>query len=206
MGLFGCRSIDLSLKQKVPICFKTVGSVTFQNCGKDFVNVSQPTVSQVLSDFTENMVRMASSLIYMPSNSNEMIKTKREFYKVAGFPGVIGCTDGSHIPIIAPHQDEFAYVNHKKFHSINIQGFAILISCFLMSRLSGRGPAMILLFCKLLKWMATLIKKNNYGESWLLGDSGYPLEQGCATFFTGGPLSKILTTSRASHRQICIKL
>ena len=32
------------------------------------------------------------------------------------------------------------------------------------------------------------------------------LKQGCATFFTGGPLSKILTTSRASHRQICIKL
>ena len=32
------------------------------------------------------------------------------------------------------------------------------------------------------------------------------LMQGCATFFTGGPLSKILTTSRASHRQICIKL
>ena len=34
----------------------------------------------------------------------------------------------------------------------------------------------------------------------------YLLNQGCATFFTGGPLSKILTTSRASHRQICIKL
>ena len=34
----------------------------------------------------------------------------------------------------------------------------------------------------------------------------YILKQGCATFFTGGPLSKILTTSRASHRQICIKL
>ena len=34
----------------------------------------------------------------------------------------------------------------------------------------------------------------------------YDLVQGCATFFTGGPLSKILTTSRASHRQICIKL
>ena len=34
----------------------------------------------------------------------------------------------------------------------------------------------------------------------------HSLDQGCATFFTGGPLSKILTTSRASHRQICIKL
>ena len=32
---------------------------------------------------------------------------------------------------------------------------------------------------------------------------GQHLDQGCATFFTGGPLSKILTTSRASHRQKC---
>ena len=34
---------------------------------------------------------------------------------------------------------------------------------------------------------------------------GVALTQGCATFFTGKPLSKILTPSRASHRQICIK-
>ena len=34
----------------------------------------------------------------------------------------------------------------------------------------------------------------------------FDVKQGCATFFTGGPLSKILTTSRASHLQICIKL
>ena len=32
------------------------------------------------------------------------------------------------------------------------------------------------------------------------------LNQGCATFFTWGPLSNIGTTARASHRQQCIKL
>ena len=31
-----------------------------------------------------------------------------DFYKIAGFPGVIGCIDGSHIQIIAPHEDGFS--------------------------------------------------------------------------------------------------
>ena len=148
---FGFRSTNLSLEQKVLICLKTLESGSFQNCSKDFINVSQPTVSQVFSDFTDNLVRMAPNFIYMPSNSNEILRTKKEFYKVAGFPGVIGYINGSHISIIAPHQDEFAYVNRKKFNSVNIQGFAMLISCFLMSWLNGQDPAMILLFCKLLK-------------------------------------------------------
>ena len=63
----GCRSTDLSLEQTVFICLKTLGSGSFQNCSKDFINVSQPTVSQVFSDFTENMVRMAPNFITCPA-------------------------------------------------------------------------------------------------------------------------------------------
>ena len=96
MGPLECRSFDLLLKQKIPICLKTLGSGNFQSCCKNFVNVSQPIVSLVFSDFTENMVRMAPSLIYVPSNSNEMFKTKREFYIVAGFTGVTGCICTGH--------------------------------------------------------------------------------------------------------------
>ena len=79
MSPLGFRSTDLLLEQKVLICLKTLGSGSFQNCSKDFINVSQPTVSQVFSDFTDNMVRMAPNFIYMPSNSNEILRTKKEF-------------------------------------------------------------------------------------------------------------------------------
>ena len=106
MAPLGRRSTDLSLEQKVLICLKTLQSGSFQNCSNDFIDVAQPTVSQVLNKFVENMVNIAPSFIYMPSNSMDILRAKREFYKVAGFPGVIGCVDGSHIPIIAPHQGE----------------------------------------------------------------------------------------------------
>ncbi|CAI5678493.1 unnamed protein product [Oreochromis niloticus] len=46
---------------------------------------------------------------------------KEGFHKIAGFPGVIGCIDGTHIPIIAPSVNEGDYVNRKSFHSINVQ-------------------------------------------------------------------------------------
>ena len=39
----------------------------------------------------------------------------------AGLPNVIGCIDGTHIPITASALDEGDYVNRKSFHSNNIQ-------------------------------------------------------------------------------------
>ena len=39
-----------------------------------------------------------------------------------GIPGVIGCIDGSHIPIIQPGKFGKSFYNRKGFYSINIQG------------------------------------------------------------------------------------
>ena len=44
----------------------------------------------------------------MPQNGSEIIVTKENLYIVVGFPGVIGCVDGSHMPIISPNFEEFA--------------------------------------------------------------------------------------------------
>ena len=87
MAPLGGRSTDLSLEQKVLIYLKTLGSRSFQNCSKDFIDVAQPTVSQDLSEFVENMVKIAPSFIYMPSNCMDIRRAKLEFYNVAGFPG-----------------------------------------------------------------------------------------------------------------------
>ena len=41
--------------------------------------------------------------------------------EIAGIPGVTGAIDGTHVKIIAPSQDEDAFVSWKKLHSINAQ-------------------------------------------------------------------------------------
>ena len=37
------------------------------------------------------------------------------------FPRIIGAIDGTHIRIRAPTKDPVAYINRKKFHSLNTQ-------------------------------------------------------------------------------------
>ena len=111
----GHRLVDLTLKQKVLLCLKTLGSGSFQTTSKGFLEVTQPAVSKVMSQFVDAITAKASNYIYMPRNREEVAKVKNDFYMVAGFPGIVGCVDGFHIPLIAPSQDEFVYVNRKGF-------------------------------------------------------------------------------------------
>ena len=53
---------------------------------------------------------------------DECAKIKNEFYIRGGFPGVVGCVDGTHVRLQAPTQNENNYVNRKGFHFINVQG------------------------------------------------------------------------------------
>ena len=62
------------------------------------------------------------SLTWGDTTNAELLRNKNAFYQRGGFPSVIGCVDGTHIRIQAPHYDENGYVNRKGFHSINIQG------------------------------------------------------------------------------------
>lgn len=57
----------------------------------------------------------------------EKHEIKRDFYRKTGFPGVIGCIDGTHIKILPPAIDErFKYTNRKGFCSLN----AMVVSLF----------------------------------------------------------------------------
>lgn len=42
-------------------------------------------------------------------------------FEQGGFPGVVGLIDGTHISIRAPTEEPDAYINRKKFHSLNVQ-------------------------------------------------------------------------------------
>ncbi|XP_046568629.1 putative nuclease HARBI1 [Haliotis rubra] len=47
------------------------------------------------------------------------------FYEISGFPKVLGCVDGTLIPIKRPPIDvEQAYVCRKGYHAINVQGIS----------------------------------------------------------------------------------
>lgn len=63
---------------------------------------------------------LAPIVIRWPSGHN-INEVWAEFERNSGFPKVIGCIDGTHICIPAPHVQPASYVNRKGHHSIQLQ-------------------------------------------------------------------------------------
>ena len=59
----------------------------------------------------------ANEFIKWPENP---VKTKSDIDKIAGFPGVVGCVDGSHIPIPVSRGHGYRHINRKGFASVNL--------------------------------------------------------------------------------------
>ena len=119
----GFKRRNSSLEEKVLISLKTLASGSFQNSSKDNIDVAKITVSKVLNDFVDALFKITGLFIRMPATKEEQRQTMGEFYDIAGFPGVLGCIDCTHIPIKAPSapEQEYAYVNKKGVHSLNAQ-------------------------------------------------------------------------------------
>ncbi|XP_062557486.1 putative nuclease HARBI1 [Armigeres subalbatus] len=154
-----------------------------------YIGLAQPTMSKVLQivlDIIENEV--CPTVIQFPSEDRETNAIKLAFYQKTGFPGVIGCIDGTHISIIPPARDKHLYYNRKGFHSLNV-----LLVCdnnLMIRYLDANHPGSS---HDSFVWNGSslnqlLFQKYNNGErsSWLLGDAGYPLKPFLITPFLTG--------------------
>ncbi|KAL0811807.1 hypothetical protein ABMA28_009235 [Loxostege sticticalis] len=92
--------------------------------GKDFnLGLCQTAVHKCVAEVTDALNNPAILRhIAFPSNREErmaVMRTLSRFLDAFGFPGVVGCIDGTHIAIIRPHDYEEAYFNRKHYHSLN---------------------------------------------------------------------------------------
>ncbi|XP_035228557.1 putative nuclease HARBI1 [Stegodyphus dumicola] len=107
--------------------------------------------------------------------------------RLAGFPGVIGAIDCTHVKIVAPPRNdstcpEHIFVNRHCSHSINVQMICDanqkIISC--NAKFPGSThDAFIWRTSAVRRIMQEISSAEN--TTWLLGDSGYPLEEGLLT-------------------------
>ena len=69
-------------------------------------------------------------LIHACTCRDSIIRLQQTFFAKAGMPSVVGCIDGTQIPILAPSEDEHVFVNRNGQHAINVQvvQFVILVS------------------------------------------------------------------------------
>lgn len=116
------RNNPLSVLQQVLIALRFYASGSFLQVVGDTVGVDKSTVSRVVTNVSLALVAKQQQFIKWPRDQQDLSKSKNMFYQRGGFPCVVGCVDGTHIRIQAPHENENGYVNRKGFHSINVQG------------------------------------------------------------------------------------
>ncbi|MCL4155028.1 UNVERIFIED_CONTAM: hypothetical protein GTU68_002657 [Idotea baltica] len=163
------HAIHPTLQTLVALRYFATGS-QFRLLGDRF-GISKSSVSRIVKRFALSIFNRRNNFIHF--DAAEIHHTSIGFSEIANFPNVCGCIDGSQFAIKSPSIDEPAYVNRKGFHSIN--GQAICSADFTFSDIVIRYPgsthdAFIFRF----SGISQRFQQNEFGESWLLGDSGYP--------------------------------
>ncbi|XP_039619162.1 putative nuclease HARBI1 [Polypterus senegalus] len=145
---------------------------TFQREIGDRSGISQPTVSRIMPHVLHEIISITSQYITFPNTAAERTKIMTDFYNIAGFLSVIGAVDCTHDDLKAPTVDEFAFVNRKGYHSINMQNSIVELR----------------------------LQQSAAGEGWLIGDLGYALKSWLMTPVANPVSQKELNYNRAHER------
>ena len=104
-----------------------------------------------------------------------------------GFPQVIGCIDGTHIPIKQPSENAHDYYSYKMCYSLNVQGICDAFGRFINVEVKWPGSvhdARVFANCSIQKgytkgklnfFRKELIPGDETVTQLLLGDPAYPL-------------------------------
>ncbi len=173
------RNNALTAELKVIMTLRFLATGKMQQCTSDDLGPSQSTVSRVLNGTiaaltTPNIVRQ---FIDFPTDLQTLRQKQEAFMRIAGFPGVVGAIDGTHVHIISPTVNEEAYVNRKGFHSINVQ--VVFDAAYKILDLVPKWPGSTHDSRVLSESGLTGLFEQNYVRPGchLVGDSGYPLKR-----------------------------
>ena len=100
--------------------------------------ISQPTFSYVMPAVLGGIIGLLQQYIKFPYTVSEQANKKAQFAAMLGFPNVIGAIDCTHVAIRASSENEFAFINRKHFHSLNVQ--LICDSDMLLTNIVTRWP------------------------------------------------------------------
>ena len=175
------RSHSIPAPTQLAVTLQFLATGSFQTVVATSHGISQPSVSRCIRTVTYALCFFARDYIVFP-NQIEQLRIQQKFLDLNGFPLVLGCIDGTHVPILAPPCNEDLFVNRKNFHSINVQ--ALCDSDLKFIDIVAKWPG-----CThdAFIWMQSEIKRRIASgdiptvKGWFLGDSGYPLRTNLLT-------------------------
>ncbi|XP_058449128.1 putative nuclease HARBI1 [Malaya genurostris] len=115
-----------------------------------------------------------STMSKFPSSDGEINKIKIGFFEKTGFPGVIGCINGTHVKIVPPVCDKHLFYNRKGFYSFNVCDYNLIIR-YIDANHPGTCHDSFVWNGSSLNQLLRQRYENGERNFWLLGDAGYTL-------------------------------
>jgi len=103
----------------------------------DLIHIHKSTVCRIIKRVSVAIAKLRHHFIKMPTSQNEQHAIQLGFYRMRGFPTVIGAIDCSHVRIQSPNSDiGEQFRNRKGYFSINVQ--AVCTSNLVITNLVAR--------------------------------------------------------------------
>lgn len=99
------------------VWYTTHEAASFRDVSDRF-NIAVSTLHIIIYNVAHFLSYKSDQIITWPT-AEEKLEIEQDFLEM-GFPGVIGCMDGSHVRIDQPKHDPDSYLNRKKFYSIQV--------------------------------------------------------------------------------------
>lgn len=167
----------------------------------DVHGVSDRAASSCIHTVAQSICDNMEQFLTWP-DADEVRRAKFDFYTKENWPSIVGLVDGTHVPLHTPFPPaiEAAYVNRKGFHSMNCQ--IVCDSSLKIFNIDPRFPganhdAFVLRHSHV--W--DRFERGDMPNTWLLGDSGYPLKRWLITPFVR-PANAQQERFNRRHKQI----
>ncbi|RWS19985.1 putative nuclease HARBI1-like protein [Leptotrombidium deliense] len=169
----------------------------FQHVDGDLMNLSQATVCRIVAKVSNILAGKAREIIHFPEPADCQAE-QDGFFQIAGFPGVIGVIDCTHVEIKVPKVKQERYRNRKNKTTLNVQ---VIIGCDMrFTNIVCRWPGSVhdsRIFRR--SKINSSLNAGNYSGH-LLGDAGY----GCKKYLLT-PLSNPVTIAEKRYQKRFIK-
>ncbi|XP_061192915.1 putative nuclease HARBI1 [Saccostrea echinata] len=169
------RSLALPAMIQLLVFLQFVATGAFHQLVGDAIHISKATAGRCIRRVASAIANVAGRFIRFPSGQ-DATNVKRMFHAIAGFPGVLGCVDGTFIRIQTPTENEPDYVNRKGYHSLNV-----MMTCdanFMVTNCVAKWPGSCHDSRVFRESVLCQQFENGQHNGILLGDSGYP----CRTY------------------------
>ena len=121
------RKYPITLEKRLAITWYYLKDQGSMKMTANVFGIARCTVDQVIHQICKILSeKIGPDMIKFPTGKDQVMEATSEFLNRFGFPQVIGCIDGTHVPIKAPTENAHDYFSYKTCYSINVQAILML--------------------------------------------------------------------------------